>query len=56
MSKKPESKQAESKHAGQGYGACGVTHEDCPSTWKGSCDLSAPHDGSHHCSACGSAF
>ena len=35
---------------------CGAQHDDCPSSWKGTCDLGASHDGSHHCGACGSMF
>ena len=29
--------------------SCGAQHGDCPSSWKGTCDLSASHDGSRHC-------
>jgi len=35
---------------------CGATHDDCPNSWKGTCDRSAGHDGSHHCSKCNSSF
>jgi hypothetical protein len=35
---------------------CGATHNDCPNTWKGTCDRAAGHDGSHHCSSCNSVF
>ncbi|HEX4952794.1 MAG TPA: hypothetical protein VF017_05295 [Thermoanaerobaculia bacterium] len=37
-------------------GECGATHGDCPNSWKGSCDRSAGHDGSHHCGSCNSSF
>jgi hypothetical protein len=56
MDNKPKDKKEEVKYTERGYGTCGVTHDDCPNTWKGTCDLSAPHDGSHHCSACHSLF
>lgn len=35
---------------------CGALHDNCPNTWKGSCDREAGHSGSHSCSACRSAF
>ncbi|HEX6904828.1 MAG TPA: hypothetical protein VF789_34290 [Thermoanaerobaculia bacterium] len=35
---------------------CGVTHSDCPNTWKGTCDREAGHSGSHHCDKCMSYF
>jgi hypothetical protein len=35
---------------------CGATHADCPNAWRGSCELSAGHGGSHLCSACKSYF
>jgi len=49
-------KKEEHKHAECGYDTCGVEHTDCPNTWKGTCDRSASHDGSHHCSSCNSLF
>lgn len=56
MAKKLDDKKGEVKHTECGYGTCGATHDDCPSTWKGTCDLSSPHDGSHHCGSCNSMF
>lgn len=35
---------------------CGAQHEGCPSSWKGTCDRPAGHDGSHHCDRCHSSF
>lgn len=35
---------------------CGATHNDCPNTWKGTCDRSAGHSDSHHCNRCNSVF
>jgi len=35
---------------------CGVTHQDCSSTFKGTCDRSVGHTDSHHCSSCNSMF
>jgi hypothetical protein len=57
MVKKPETKdKGETKYTECGYGTCGAVHDDCPHTWKGTCDRDAPHDGSHHCSSCNSSF
>jgi hypothetical protein len=38
------------------FGECGVTHDDCPNSWKGTCDRSPGHAGSHHCSKCQMVF
>lgn len=51
-----EKKDNRTEFTQQGYGTCGVQHDDCPSSWKGTCDRSSPHDGAHHCSACNSHF
>jgi hypothetical protein len=56
MTTKPNDRNDEVKNTECGYGTCGVVHEDCPNTWKGTCDRSAPHDGSHHCDRCNAAF
>ncbi len=53
MAKKTQNEKEEPKTAET---SCGAQHDDCPSSWKGTCDRSASHDGSHHCSACNSAF
>ncbi len=50
--KKDQARQC-GKHASS---ECGSTHDDCPNTWKGSCDREAGHSGSHHCDKCQSAF
>ena len=39
-----------------GASECGATHDDCPNTWKGTCDREAGHSGSHHCDRCQSVF
>ncbi len=44
------------RHPATPYNGCGVTHEACPNSWKGSCDREAGHSGSHHCGSCNSAF
>lgn len=50
----PQEKPAEEQPK---YGSvCGQTHDDCPNSWKGSCDREAGHDSSHHCSSCNSVF
>lgn len=38
------------------YDSCGVSHDGCPNTWKGSCDREPGHSGSHHCGSCNSLF
>jgi hypothetical protein len=58
MSTEPEDtkRKTEVRYTEQGHGTCGVLHDDCPNAWKGSCDRSSPHDGSHHCGSCNSSF
>jgi hypothetical protein len=35
---------------------CGAIHDDCPNTFKGTCDREAGHSGSHSCNRCRSVF
>lgn len=57
MVKKSEDDKDQAHHSGkQAASECGATHDDCPNTWKGTCDSEAGHSGSHHCDKCHGAF
>ena len=53
MTEKPTPKEVQPPQMDQ---ACGATHNDCPNTWKGTCERPAGHEGSHLCSSCKSMF
>lgn len=52
----PAAKRVRVRTLACGNADCGANHGDCISSWKGSCDRAAGHDGSHHCSSCGMSF
>jgi hypothetical protein len=56
MPEKAQEKREGARYTDCGYSTCGMTHQDCPNTWKGACELSGPHDGPHLCSSCKSTF
>lgn len=47
---------ASERNPGSQYNGCGIQHDDCPNSWKGSCDRDPGHSGSHHCGACNMLF
>lgn len=57
MAKKSEDKKDQVHYCGKHANSeCGVSHGDCPNTWKGSCNREAGHSGSHFCDKCLSPF